>query len=226
MSEAERERQRMQQEAKRLFESTRTEAEKYAAELEKIEELHSGGFINADTYGRALEQLKEKYDGASDAAKFFQQQASRAADSLVDLAIDGGSLIDIMDQVGRTIAKAALQAALFGQGPMAGLFGQTPGVGLFSNIFKFATGTNNAPGGMALVGEQGPELVNLPRGASVTPADRMKGELRQVRPQVAAPQVNTKIVNVLDPGLVGEYLSTAQGEQLIMNVVNRNQGDR
>jgi len=33
----------------------------------------------------------------------------------------------------------------------------------------FATGTTNAPGGMALVGERGPELIGLPRGSSVLP---------------------------------------------------------
>ena len=32
---------------------------------------------------------------------------------------------------------------------------------------QFAKGTSSAPGGMALVGEQGPELVNLPRGSQV-----------------------------------------------------------
>jgi len=35
---------------------------------------------------------------------------------------------------------------------------------------KFAVGTRNAPGGMALVGERGPELVSLPRGSQVIPA--------------------------------------------------------
>lgn len=34
---------------------------------------------------------------------------------------------------------------------------------------SYAGGTNFHPGGMAIVGEQGPELVNLPRGSSVTP---------------------------------------------------------
>lgn len=33
----------------------------------------------------------------------------------------------------------------------------------------FARGTKNAPGGVALVGEQGPELINLPRGSQVFP---------------------------------------------------------
>ena len=36
----------------------------------------------------------------------------------------------------------------------------------------FASGTGFAPGGLALVGERGPELVNLPRGSQVTPADQ------------------------------------------------------
>ena len=34
----------------------------------------------------------------------------------------------------------------------------------------FAVGTRNAPGGMSLVGERGPELINIPRGSSVIPA--------------------------------------------------------
>lgn len=33
----------------------------------------------------------------------------------------------------------------------------------------FASGTSSAPGGMALVGEDGPEIVNLPRGSQVIP---------------------------------------------------------
>lgn len=37
------------------------------------------------------------------------------------------------------------------------------------HIPGFAAGTNYAPGGVALVGEHGPELVTLPQGAKVTP---------------------------------------------------------
>lgn len=39
----------------------------------------------------------------------------------------------------------------------------------------FASGTNYAPGGLAVVGEQGPELVNLPRGAQVKPNNESIG---------------------------------------------------
>ena len=37
-----------------------------------------------------------------------------------------------------------------------------------------------------------------------------------------APQLNTRIVNVLDPAIVGDYMATAEGEEMILNVVQRN----
>lgn len=42
----------------------------------------------------------------------------------------------------------------------------------------FATGTRNAPGGLSLVGEQGPELVHLPQGAKVIPNHDTEAILR------------------------------------------------
>ena len=39
-----------------------------------------------------------------------------------------------------------------------------------TNRNAFAVGTRYAPGGMALVGERGPEMINLPRGSQVIPA--------------------------------------------------------
>jgi tape measure domain-containing protein len=42
----------------------------------------------------------------------------------------------------------------------------------------FAVGTNYAPGGLALVGEKGPELVNLPRGSKVSTANETKDVLK------------------------------------------------
>jgi len=47
---------------------------------------------------------------------------------------------------------------------------------LFDSIIPaFAKGTSSAPGGMALVGEEGPELVNLPRGSQVFTAGETRG---------------------------------------------------
>jgi len=48
------------------------------------------------------------------------------------------------------------------------------------NIPHLARGTNFHRGGLALVGEQGPELVNLPRGAKVTPNGETMGAMRSL----------------------------------------------
>lgn len=58
--------------------------------------------------------------------------------------------------------------------PLGGGFsfsGLLKGVG--SLLPGFQHGTSFAPGGMSLVGERGPELVNLPRGSQVIPNDRI-----------------------------------------------------
>lgn len=43
--------------------------------------------------------------------------------------------------------------------------------------YGYAQGTSFAPGGVALVGEMGPELVNLPRGSQVIPNPRLGSEV-------------------------------------------------
>lgn len=47
------------------------------------------------------------------------------------------------------------------------------------HIPGFASGVSNFSGGLAVVGEQGPELVNLPRGSSVTPNAQTERMLKQ-----------------------------------------------
>lgn len=42
-------------------------------------------------------------------------------------------------------------------------------------VTGYASGTSFAPGGMSLVGEQGPEIVNLPRGSEVIPNHEIGG---------------------------------------------------
>lgn len=55
---------------------------------------------------------------------------------------------------------------------------------LSSKKSAFATGTTFAPGGLALVGERGPELIGLPRGSQVIPATQtanMMGAMESVQ---------------------------------------------
>ncbi|MEA9986257.1 phage tail tape measure protein [Subtercola sp. RTI3] len=72
--------------------------------------------------------------------------------------------------------KTALQNVSGGSNPVTGTTKQAiPGLKLPGQ--KFATGTNYAPGGTALVGEQGPEIVNLPRGSQVKTASQTRKAL-------------------------------------------------
>lgn len=76
----------------------------------------------------------------------------------------GGFVSDLASSVKSAINGALnLPFTIKGPGPLPDF-----------TIPAFAKGTNNAPGGMALVGEQGPELVNLPRGSKVLTAARTR----------------------------------------------------
>ena len=39
---------------------------------------------------------------------------------------------------------------------------------------------------------------------------------------VEAPPVNLKVVNTLDPAMMGDYLATPDGEQVLINTIRRN----
>lgn len=58
-----------------------------------------------------------------------------------------------------------------------------------ANIPKLAVGTNNFQGGMALVGEQGPELVTMPKGAKVHTASETRKQLGSVHIAKLADQI-------------------------------------
>ncbi|MDR6794740.1 hypothetical protein J2X12_004112 [Pseudarthrobacter oxydans] len=58
---------------------------------------------------------------------------------------------------------------------------------------KRAIGTSYAPGGLTLVGENGPELVNLPQGSQVTQAYRTRNELASGG---SGPSINIENLNV------------------------------
>ncbi|WP_100961072.1 tape measure protein [Bosea sp. FBZP-16] len=80
------------------------------------------------TKKKELEDAQKSYN---DASKFF---GDAATDALEDLIINGAKAEDVMKRLVATLAKAALQAALMGSGPLAGIFG--------------TSGTNGGVGGL------------------------------------------------------------------------------
>lgn len=136
----------------------------------------------ADGYAKATAELAK--------AQQLQQLQNFAGNVLVD-ALDaatrkGAKLADIMANVADAVKRAALQALVLGSGPfgtaggggglIGGLFGMLRGGTGVSAVGDpvfggLAGGTNNWRGGPTWVGENGPELLNLPRGSQVVPND-------------------------------------------------------
>lgn len=122
-------------EAKRIFEETRTEAEKYAQELEDLNELHNMGYLDADTYARAVKKIGEEYNETSKAGEFFNDVAEDFKEGILDAILEGEKLEDVFKNLAKSIARAALEAALFGSGPLAGGGKSGGGGGIFGAIF-------------------------------------------------------------------------------------------
>lgn len=79
-------------------------------------------------------------------------------------------------------------------------------------------------GKIGLVGEYGPEFVAGP--ANVTSREKTAQLLESVSKggeQAPPPQTNLRIINAFDTGVISDYLGSDSGEEVIMNVVRRNQ---
>lgn len=88
------------------------------------------------------------------------------------LHMDWGS---IFANLGKGVANGILGLI---EGVLNGALSGIPGVPHIS-LPRFAKGVQNFGGGLAIVGEQGPEVVSLPRGSSVTPNDQIATQVSQ-----------------------------------------------
>lgn len=119
--------ERLRFEQQLLAEATRDGTVLTQAQKERISELASQyGALSA-----ALEQTEQAQQAANQAAEYF---GDIAVDAFSDLALEGRNLDDVLQNIAKSLARAAIQAAILGQGPLAGLLG--------------TGGVNGAPGGL------------------------------------------------------------------------------
>lgn len=132
-----------------------------------------------DRQAASIGNLTEQYSQARDRAKFFEDQQSTLANGMIDAVLEAENLSGALESVAKSFARAALQAVLLGEGPLAEMFGGGDGLlGAFgSGVSKAAAGTAFSHGGATLVGERGPEIVNLPRGSKVYSNEASRGML-------------------------------------------------
>jgi hypothetical protein len=162
-------------EAARIYDETRTAAEKYATELARLNTLREGGYLTADTYARAMEDLRDKTGETESAFSDLGSTVGEAFTSFVTGAKSGQeALSDLLTSLADTLANSAFQAiagSLFGKGSeggfLAGLLGNANGnafsggrVAAFANG-GIVTGPTVFPmaNGAGLMGEAGPEAI-------------------------------------------------------------------
>lgn len=113
-------------------------------------------------------------------------RSAKAVEKLGEAATDTAKMTA---GLGQTLGS--IPQALMANGGGSGIFSSLTkyGMGLFSQSSQFASawlkggvglyanGTSYAPGGMSIVGERGPELLNLPQGSAVTSNHKLMSAL-------------------------------------------------
>jgi len=133
---------------------------------------HSEAFISSS---ESIKTATASYDKARDSLAKINSASSQIGSALStafsDAIVEGKSLNDVFNSLIKTLEKAAINsvfASIFNPGVGGGLSPFSNFLGLGS-IGHNAEGTDNWAGGPTWVGEKGPEIVNLPRGAQVVP---------------------------------------------------------
>lgn len=218
-------------------------------ELELLDKLLAAGKISFDVWAEAAFQVQERVGelvepaerAAAQVSEYWSEAArgiqGAMADFLFDPFTDGlqGMLRGFLDVIRRMLAEAVaaqLAQALFGD-----IAGGKPGgyFGTFLAGMFHGGGLVGAPGPSRLM----PELafVGAPRYATgglaglrpnEMPAILHRGEevltAQDPRHRANGGASGVRIVNVIDPALAGDYLSSAAGERTILNVLRRNAG--
>jgi hypothetical protein len=194
-----------------------------------------------DAQAQSVANLTAAYEMAQEKAEFFKDIADDVKDSLIDSIVAGEGFRGILEDVAKSLAKAALQAALFGQGPLASLFGgNMVGTGLLSGIPGFSSGGYTGDGGKyqpkGVV--HGGEFVFSKQAVQrigVGNLDAMHRQLKgyseggsvagQLAGSLAPAQPRVEVVVIDSDDKFGDYLSSnPRAEREVMAIVKRNGG--
>lgn len=133
---------------------------------------HRDAFLSSSqAIGTATTAFDKAKDSLSKINSASSQIGSALSNAFADAVVEGKSLNDVLLSLVQTLEKAAINsvfASFFNPSAAGGLSPFASALGL-GKIGHNATGTDNWSGGPTWVGENGPEIVNLPKGAQVVP---------------------------------------------------------
>lgn len=221
-------------EAKRIYDETRTAAEKYRIEEQRLGELLRANAITQDTYSRAIDGLKDKYKDTSNALSDFAGEFRSGFSDMISGVIDGSMKAE--DAVRRMVTRLAsmmLENQIFELLSMAmpNVFGAGGFLPLtksaMGNVFQggrvqaFATGgVVNGPttfpmrGGTGLMGEAGPE--------AILPLTRINGSLGvKAAGGSGGPKTVVQVINQGGGEVRQERQQGPSGEELIRITVGK-----
>lgn len=168
----------LEQEGASLTESMRTPQEKYNDTLERLNELLRAGAINQETYSRAAasaqKTLNSDLNTGNDIAQDMGQAVGSTFSSMITDIDDAGDALEnfglkIADIIAQMYIFSALQSGI--SSLVGGLFGTSSTTSSSGSSISFSdvssantvsvagyAGGGDHPGGLRLVGEDGPEL--------------------------------------------------------------------
>ncbi|APE43416.1 hypothetical protein BOO69_08295 [Sulfitobacter alexandrii] len=165
-----------------------------------------------DEQAKAVGRLTEKADQYRERAAFMADINQDLKDGFIDAIIEGENFEDVLSNLAKQLAKAALQAAIFNEGPFSG----GGGLGSFFGSLltgKRATGGPVRSGGAYLVNENTPnsEVFVPSQSGAVLNVAQAQAALHGAAAQSAA--TGNSVVRIeLGEGLVGQVVAQARGQ--------------
>lgn len=215
-----------------LFRQGRIDANEYATAMRKAfaestPTTFTSGLLNG------LQRVAAEMDNIGQTASdWVVQSFASASDAIVEFAKTGQfNLRQFFNDIFANLLKLATNQ-LFSMAISSLLGMPAGGIGGFGSIFGFASGGQILPSGTGNTDSQFVYFNKRPdeRVDILTPAQQQKQADQMNGAAMAgggggSTQMNNHIINVVDPKMVGDYLTTPDGHKAVLNIIRLN-GDQ
>lgn len=231
----------------RFAELQRVASELATEQFAQISESLRNGVITTEEFALAVEELVAKFEGLPLVLGDLEEKTKTA---LQNVGTDTSQTVDLVRDLGMTFQSAFENAIVGGQGLRSVVSGLLEDIarlilrlyviqplvnsitGMFSSflgvpsVVMHGGGVVGSSGTMALA--PAGLFVNAPKLHSGLKADEFPAILQ--RGETVLPKnfggsntaPNIKIINVLDPSVVGDYISSSEGERMVVNIMQKN----